>query len=214
METIICNPGLQHLAEKVLLNLDPWKLKICRQINQYCKQILQNPLFWLKKFRNISTKYQKDWIKVLKKVKNSDKSNEIISYLQWKLKKDPLEDFLCYTNPAIQDDFRKKIHLAVQYGHTEIVKILAPLRDNPNAPDEVGITQIYWATWNGYIGTEIVKILVPLTDNPNAPNNNGETPIFKAALKGYSEIVKILVPLTDNPNASDKYGIYELIMNS
>ena len=59
METIICNPGLQHLAKKVFLNLDPWNLEICRKINQSCK--LQNPLFWLKKFRNISTENQKDW---------------------------------------------------------------------------------------------------------------------------------------------------------
>ena len=176
METIICNPGLQHLAEKVLLNLDPWKLKICRQINQYCKQILQNPLFWLKKFRNISTEYQKDWIKVLKKVKNSDKSNDIISYLQWKLKKDPLEDLLCYTNPAIQDDFRKKIHLAVQYGHTEIVKILAPLRDNPNAPDKYGETPIDVAKTE-----EILQILKSFTSSRKRKAGRLENPSKKRA---------------------------------
>ena len=44
-------------------------------------------------------------------------------------------------------------------GHLEIVKILAPLTDNPNAPNECGQTPIYWATQYGH--TEIVKILAP-----------------------------------------------------
>ena len=84
----------------------------------------------------------------------------------------------------------------------DIIKILAPLTDNPNAPDKDGETPIYWAARNGH--TEVVKILAPLTDNPNVPDNDGETPIFWAALKGYTEIVKILAPLTKNPNATDK----------
>ena len=33
METIINNPGLQHIAEKVFWNLDVEDLKICAQIN-------------------------------------------------------------------------------------------------------------------------------------------------------------------------------------
>ena len=48
------------------------------------------------------------------------------------------------------------------------------MTDNPNAPDNVGYTPIYWAATNGH--NEMVKILAPLTDNPNAPNNYGETP--------------------------------------
>ena len=87
---------------------------------------------------------------------------------------------------------------------TEIVKILAPLTNNPNAPDEHGKTPIYWAAHEGH--TEIVKILAPLTANPNAPNKNGDTPIYWAAWDGHTEIVKILAPLTDNPNAPNKYG--------
>ena len=44
MDTIINNPGLQHLVEKVFWNLDVEDLKICAHINQSCKQILQNPI--------------------------------------------------------------------------------------------------------------------------------------------------------------------------
>ena len=68
METIINNPGLQHLIEKVLWNLNVEDLKNCAQINQSCKQILQNPIFCLQKLEHLSQKNQLDWIKfILKK---------------------------------------------------------------------------------------------------------------------------------------------------
>ena len=96
METIINNPGIQHLAENVFWNLDVEYLKVCAQINQSCKQILENPMFWLKKFRSLSKENLKDWIKVIKLVKNSDKEKAIISYLQWNLKKEVV-DIPCYS---------------------------------------------------------------------------------------------------------------------
>ena len=182
MESIINNPGLQHLAERIFLNLDTEHLNICRLINQSCKQILENPFFWLKKFKNLSKENQKDWIKIFKEVKNSEKIHAIISYLQWNLKKEAV-DLQCYTSPAVQDNLRKMIMESCKKEessaeNTEIVKILAPLTDNPNAPDEYGETPIIMATCLGH--TEIVKILAPLTDNPNASNKYGMTPISVA----------------------------------
>ena len=50
LEKIFNNPGLQHLAENIFWNLDIEDLNICAQINQSCTQILQNPIFCLKKF--------------------------------------------------------------------------------------------------------------------------------------------------------------------
>ena len=46
-----------------------------------------------------------------------------------------------YTYKIVQDDFRQKIHQGVLKGDTDAIKILAPLTDNPNAPDEDGIIQ-------------------------------------------------------------------------
>ena len=54
-------------------------------------------------------------------------------------------------------DIEKKHRIAACNGHTEILKILVPLTDNPNAPNNDGRTPIYWAAF--YDHTEIVKIL-------------------------------------------------------
>ena len=46
------------------------------------------------------------------------------------------------------------IHKAVWFGHTEIVKILAPLSKNPNAPDKHGRSPINFAAQNGHINAQ------------------------------------------------------------
>ena len=83
---------------------------------------------------------------------------------------------------------------AIFYVRVETVEIMAPLFDNPNAPDKDGKTPIYWAAKKGH--TEIVKILAPLTDNPNAPNDIGRTPnqrgITPLAVAKNTEIREIL----------------------
>ena len=86
MENIITNPGLQHLAEEVFWNLDFEDLKICAQINLSCKQILQNPIFCLRKYEHLTKKNKEDWIKAIQSVKNSDIGIVIISCLKWNLK--------------------------------------------------------------------------------------------------------------------------------
>ena len=214
MEKIIRNPGLQHLAEKVFWNLDVDDLKICAQINQSCEQMLQNPIFCLSKFENLSKKNQRDWLNAIQSVKNSDKGIAILSYLKWNLKRKVVEP-PCYSNTAVQDGFREKIwkfckNKDSSHEDTEIVKILVHLTDNPNASDEDGSTPIHMAALSGC--KEIVKILAPLTDNPNVPNNYGKTPIFHATNYGHTEIVKILAPLTDNSNAPNKDEITPILL--
>ena len=171
LEKILNNPGLVHLAENIFSNLDNEKLDACGQINQSSKQILANPIFWLRKFTALSKENQKDWMNFLQQVKNTDIEKYIITYLKWNLKKEASADLPYYSNPAVQDDFKKKI-----------CKICA----KGESSDE---------------DIEIVKILAPLTDNPNAPNKDGNTPVSIAVHYGYTEILKILAPLTNNPNA-------------
>ena len=197
MENFISIPGFQHLAENIFCNLELEHLKICGLINQSCKQILDNPMFWLKKLRSLSKENEKDWIKTMKSVNNYGKEKAIISYLQWNLKK-KVVDLSCYSSPAAQDDFSKKIlkfcgKSRLSDKDTEMIKVLAPLTVNHNARNRNGCTSILRAALNGH--TEIVKILAPLTDNPNAPNIHGLTPIKVAKNFQRTETVEFLESL-------------------
>ena len=159
MEKII-NPGLQHLAENIFLNLNSEDLKACQLINQSTNQILEhNPMFWIKKCiqKGISKENKEDWIKGVQSEMNSGREKPIALYLKRNFMNKVLVDLPQYTNVVVQDDFMEKIHQAAYKGHTKIVKILAPLADNPNAQNKNGETPIDCAARNGY--AEIVSIL-------------------------------------------------------
>ena len=74
MEKIINNPGLQHLVENFFFKLNVEDLKICAEINQSSKQILENPMFWLRKFEDrLSKENQNEWMKIIQSSENSKK---------------------------------------------------------------------------------------------------------------------------------------------
>ena len=88
------------------------------------------------------------------------------------------------------------ILIASENGHIDIVKFLASKVDDPNPPNNGGITPIHVATFHGH--TEIVKFLATKIDNPNPPvanipNNN--TPLQIARRKKHSDIVKFLTSI-------------------
>ena len=49
MECLTNNPGLQHIAENIFIRLDQETLFACRIVAPTWKNILNNPMFWLKK---------------------------------------------------------------------------------------------------------------------------------------------------------------------
>ena len=177
MEKIINNTGFQHLVEKVFLNLKHQELEICAVINQSSKQILDNPMFWLKKYvsKGMSKKNETDWTKAIQSVKRNDNKNHICLYLKWNLKFQEWIDIPVYTNLVVQKEFRKQISEAALDGHTEIVRILAPLTKSIKTPKKFGHNSIHLAARGGH--TEIIKFLAPLVKNPIAPDQIGRTPI-------------------------------------
>ena len=80
---------------------------------------------------------------------------------------------------------------------------MAPLTDNPNAPNNYAsnYAPILSAASKGH--TEIVKILAPLTDNPNAPDKYGRTPSSVARKK---EICKFLESFTIHSSWNVSFG--------
>ena len=105
MEKIIKNPGLQHLAEDIFLNLNYSDLKKCQLINQSISQILDNPMFWIRELikKGLSKENQNDWIEAIQL--NYEKKKYIAAYLKWNLKEKNLFNFPCFTKPVVQKDF-------------------------------------------------------------------------------------------------------------
>ena len=91
LEKIFNNPGLHHLAEKIVNNLNYEDWEMVEKINQSSKKIVEyqksKPMFVLKKFIGLSEENQKNWIKVIESEKNSGKKKAISAYLLWNLKK-------------------------------------------------------------------------------------------------------------------------------
>ena len=86
MENIIQNPGLQHITEMILLNLDLEDLKNCQLLNKSfhllnksCQDILDNPMFWTKKLRMLKRLSEENYIDNVK----AFKWNENFDIMLW-----------------------------------------------------------------------------------------------------------------------------------
>ena len=95
MGQIVTNPGLQHIIEIIFLNLDFEDLQGCQLVNKSCKKILENPRFWLKKWR-----FNTSWIKRLSLFGVNWKSDISIIHIR--------------NNDYIQEDHKNQIDLIFQ----------------------------------------------------------------------------------------------------
>ena len=55
LEAILKNPGLQHIAENIFLHLNEESLSNCTALNQNVKEIIDRPIFWLKKLSQVKS---------------------------------------------------------------------------------------------------------------------------------------------------------------
>ena len=53
MENILKNPGLQHIIKTTLMFLDKSDIASFQLVNQYCKNIVDDPIFSLKKLSQL-----------------------------------------------------------------------------------------------------------------------------------------------------------------
>ena len=86
-------------------------------------------------------------------------------------------------NPNVSDPNKfgeTPIYIAASNGYVDVIKVLAPLTENPNAANVEGRTPILQAALYGH--TNIIEFLAPLTKSPNAPSSRGLTPIQAARM--------------------------------
>ena len=146
METIITNPGLQHLAEKVFWNLNVESLKYCAGINHFCKQISQH---------HAPDPPDEDGKTPIHQIAAAPCTGR--KYL------DILNILLAHTeNPNMPDNEGwTPIHAAAIKGNTNIVKVLMKYTETPNAEDDAGRTPLKLAKRLGH--DELINILQNFT---------------------------------------------------
>lgn len=210
MENIIRNPGLQHITEMILFNLDFEDLKKCQLLNKSFKDILEDPMFWLRKWRTkgvLSKKNHDDWANAIKLTKNTNVEANVKLYLEKVIENGHIVDVPCFIDSnAVEKSTEFTFERAFEESELGILQILASLENNLN---EARInrhgTVIQIAVIEGHLN--IIKILAPITKNPNSINNqNAISPIYYAAMQGHVDILKYLVSFTDDPNILNQYG--------
>ena len=174
MENIIQNPGLQPITELILFNLDFEALKMCQLLNNFIKEILEDPLFWLRKWRlqnGLSKKNYDDWIKAIHLTKNTNIEVNVKLYLEKVIKMAHVVDVPCFIDSdAVQKSSEYTFERALDERELGILQILASMKDNPN--EERTVSNLYdqyniitIAAIEGHL--DIIKILAPITKNPN-----------------------------------------------
>ena len=207
LENFLNVPGFQHLAENIFLNLSYDDLMSCQILNRSSKRILENPIFWLKKFirRGLPKQNQNDWNNAIQLTRNSKLEKNILLYLKKSSKHEKLIEIPCYIDKnVVKKSF--KISRETDVGNilnwyeleAGFIQMFAPLSRNLNSMIHFGGDEIR----DGKI--EFVKSLAPLTENPNKPDKNGDTTMHWATDFGHIEIIKYLSTWVDNPVPPNK----------
>ena len=116
------------------------------------------------------------------------------------LTRDPAADpHLCMTGNV------NALHIASQFGHERIVKMLLERHVNPNL-DSKDLTPLCLAASEGH--TEIVKFLIKGGAEIDMPSKirYGTTALMAAAIMGHTECVKVLLVLGANPKLHNDNG--------
>ena len=208
MESVIQNPGLQHIAEMILLNLDFEDLKRCQLLNKFFKDVLESPMFWLRKWRTqrgLSKENNDDWVKAIQLTKNTNLEINLKLYLEKVIKNGHVVDVPCFIDAnAVEKSNEFTFERAFEEKELGILQILASMENNPKYAGVkhesyfkrhfIGIAVI-----GGHLN--IVKILAPITKHPNSYSGEYEcTPIHDAAWDGHVDILKFLLSFTNDPN--------------
>ena len=197
MEEILKNPGLQHIAEEIFWKLSYEDLENCRLVNQSCKQILENPMFWLKKFvqrGQFSKKNQSDWAKIIQLSKEtSNIEGNICLYLKKCLKNEKVTDLPCYINEYTVRNSKRLLrqfwnrvecfpkHKALEFAASwdvGILQIIAPLHNfsGTDAINDGEIENMHPMNERSFF--KMVQIMAPLLEERGKGSNPNATPNY------------------------------------
>ena len=210
MENVIQNPGLQHITEMILFNLDFEDLKKCQILKKSFKDILDNSMFWLRKWRNqrgLSKKNHNDWVKAIQLTKNTNAEATVKLYLQKVIKNGHVVDIPCFIDfDAVEKSTEFTFKRALKERKLGIFQILASMAKNPKEVKDAIEADYQICQGKIYEGdVNIIKILVPISTNPTSMCGNGWNLINEAAaFKGCVNVLKFFIPFNNDPNCINR----------
>ena len=173
MENIIQNPGLQHITEMILLDLDFEDLQTCQPLSKSCQEIIEDPMFWLRKLRaqrGLSEKNYNDWAKAIQLTRNRNVEANVKLYFQKIIKIGHVVDIPCFIDAdAVKKSTGFTFKKALEERNLGVLQILASLENNRDAI-VVYRWEILFAASEGHLN--VFKILAPITEYPNFKKNS------------------------------------------
>ena len=96
------------------------------------------------------------------------------------------------------------LHMAAEYGSTDVIRILLEAGANPGARDKNGLTPLHRAVLNNRSGA--TRLLLEAGFNVNDVDKNGNTPLHYAADVSREEMMELLLAGGADVNAKNKDG--------
>ena len=124
MEAITKNPGLQHISEDIFKLLDTKTLVSCRSVNSSWKNVLNQPMFWLKKLnsQDMPLDVQRSWKTLVEELDDDQVANELVLIMT-----------KVYSNgKKIQKTFDVIVKLAEADIHQDLMKFMLE-NENPRS---------------------------------------------------------------------------------
>ena len=243
MEAIAQSPGLQHISEDIFKLLDKKSLINCREVNSSWKNVLDEPIFWLKKYEGAypSSDVPKTWKTLAQELEGEKLVNEFVLALMkvWQWRKimpfqfikyllesnkypDLIEFILEHENPMSKLG-RVFVNGTCMWNPRPIhfaalygfTHVVGKITKMMESPI---IKETQWGRNPIHFAAkkghlDCVQILVGFTDTPLAVDDVGETPIHEAARRGHLDIVQYLVGFTDKPNNPNICCLYDYCKN-
>ena len=202
MENVIQNPGLQHITEMILSNLNYESLQKCQIVNKSLEDLLGDRMFWLRKWRTqrgLSKENYDDWVKAIKLTRNTNVEANMKLYLEKVIKYGYVLDISCFIDSeAVEKSNVYTFERAIEENKLGILQILTI--KNPDSIDVPIILYYIFIQLAVEKNVDILKFFVTFTNDPNIQDNIRRSLIMAAAIHGQIDVLKILAPLTKFSN--------------
>ena len=207
---LLLSKSVPHILEKIFFSLDYKSFNACREVCSTWKELLA------------SDKYQKAYElydevlaeKVEKEKKLLDASTEgKVEIVKQLLSQEVDPNFSKWSMKAMKDKIRWKsapLHMAIEKGHTDVVKILLDGGADPNKRTGTRpplVLAVYKAHVANSEPSEVIELLLHAGADPNEPDTEtGNTPLFLAAIYCYKDSIKVLLAGGADANRVNKFG--------